>query len=98
VNRLPPTPELLRVARRVIWFEEPEQALSDPLRFLAYVMVYGTVEDLAALRGVVARDDYCEALDRAPPGIFDRRSWEYWNLLCGRVPAPPLPERQGLRE
>jgi hypothetical protein len=97
MNRLPAMPELLQVARRVIWFEEPEQALADPVRFLAYVMVFGTVEDLATLRGFVARDDYREALDRARPGIFDARSWAYWNLLCGRVPAPPLPERTGLR-
>jgi hypothetical protein len=31
---LPRAPELLRVARRVVWFEPPEQALADPLRFL----------------------------------------------------------------
>jgi len=25
-----------------------------------------------------------------------RVSWAYWNLKCGRVPAPPLPVRHGV--
>jgi len=93
VRALPITPETLRVARRVIWFEEPERALAHPIRFLAHVMVYGTAEDLLALKGIIDNSDYREALDRAPPGIFDARSWAYWNLICGRRRAPPLPKR-----
>jgi hypothetical protein len=96
MNALPATPELLRVARRVIWFEEPARALADPVQFLAHVMVFGTVEDLAALRGTVGENDYHEVLEHAPPGIFDVRSWAYWNLVCGRRPTPPLPVRAGL--
>jgi hypothetical protein len=34
------------------------------------------------------------ALDHAPAGVFDPRSWSYWNLILGRYPAPPLPERK----
>lgn len=94
---LPNTPELLRVARRVIWFEEPERALADPVQFLAHVMVFGGIEDLRALRGIVGKDKYREVLEHAPPGIFDPRSWAYWNLVCGRQPAPPLPVRTGLQ-
>lgn len=93
---LPETPALLAVARRVIWFEEPRQALSDPIHFLAYLMTYGTVADLEAIRGIIGPSDFHEALDRAPPGIFDRRSWAYWNLMCGRRSPPPLPQRLGL--
>ena len=90
---LPKTHELLQVARRVVWFQEPERALADPLRFLARVMVFGTPEDLRALRGIVAKDDYRDVLERTPPGVFDPRSWAYWNLVCGRRPAAPLPVR-----
>ncbi len=90
---LPPTPELLAVARRVVWFMEPARVLSEPVLFLSHVMNYGTPEDLAALRGLVGRDEFREALDHAPPGVFDRRSWAYWNLICGREPAPPMPMR-----
>jgi hypothetical protein len=97
VKALPATPELLRVARRVIWFDEPERALADPVQFLAHVMVFGTVEDLAALDGIVGRNEYRDVLEQAPPGLFDARSWAYWNLVCGRPSAPPLPVRAGLQ-
>jgi hypothetical protein len=93
VKPLQATPELLRVARRVMWFEEPERALADPVQFLVHVMVFGGVEDLKALRGIVGKDDYREVLEHAPPGVFDARSWAYWNLVCGRQPTPPLPTR-----
>jgi len=96
VKSFPQTPELLLVARRVVWFKEPQQTLAEPLLFLSHVMVYGTPEDLAALRGLVGKDDFRAVLEHAPPGVFDRRSWAYWNLVCGREPAPPLPVRAGL--
>jgi hypothetical protein len=94
---LPVKPELLNVARRVVWFKEPEEALADPVHFLAHVMTYGTVEDLQALKGIVGEDEFRTVLDNAPPGIFDPRSWAYWHLICGRQPAPPLPLRSGIQ-
>jgi len=93
---LPATPVLLAVAQRVAWFKEPADALADPVHFLAHVMTYGTVEDLRALQDVVGLDEFREVLDHAPPGVFDPRSWAYWNLKCGRNSAPPLPVRHGL--
>jgi hypothetical protein len=60
---------------------------------MAYAMAYATHEDMEAIRKHVADSEFCEALDRAPPGIIDPRSWAYWNLKMGRYPAPPLPER-----
>ena len=91
---LSPTPELLTVAERVVWFKPPRETLADPVHFLAHVMTYGTLEDLHALDGIVDLNDFREVLEHAPPGIFDARSWAYWNLKCGRMPAPPLPERE----
>jgi hypothetical protein len=35
-----------------------------------------------------------EALQSAPPGIFDGPSWAYWNLKYGSFPPPPLPTRK----
>jgi hypothetical protein len=93
MKTLQATPELLRVARRVMGFEEPERAFADAVQFLAHVMVFGGVEDLKALRGIIGKDDYREVLEHVPAGIFDVRSWAYWNLVCGRRPTPPLPMR-----
>ncbi len=90
---LPLNPDLLAVAPRVMWFEPPERALADPVRFLAYLMTYGTVEEIDVVRRYLDMDDFREALDRAPPGIIDPRSWAYWNVMVGRYPPPPMPRR-----
>lgn len=90
-------PGLLTVARHVVWFKEPAAALADPVHFFAHVMTHGTVEDLWAVQDVIRIEDFQEVLDHAPPGIFDARSWAYWNLQCGRTPALPLPVRRGVQ-
>jgi len=90
---LPCNPDLLSVAPRVVWFEPPEQALANPIRFLAYVMTYATPQEIAVVRRYVDLDDLREALEHAPPGIIDDRSWAYWNAVIGRYPAPPMPRR-----
>ena len=96
MKALSATPELLAVAERVVWFKTPAEALADPVHFLAHVMTYGTVQDLTALNGIAGFREFQEVLDNAPAGVFDARSWAYWNLKCGRTPAPPLPVRKGL--
>lgn len=90
---LPLTPDIEAVARRVIWFEEPKLAIDDPARFLAYAMTYGDHADMRIVGECLSEDDLREALNAAPPGIFDSRSWAYWNLKLGRYPTPPMPER-----
>jgi hypothetical protein len=90
---LPHNADLLKLAPRVLWFEPPEQALAEPVRFLAYVMTYGTLDDLAVIRRYVQMEDFREALEHAPPGIMDERSWAYWNVMTGRYPVPPMPQR-----
>jgi hypothetical protein len=81
------------VAPRVLWFEPPEQALADPVRFLTYAMTYATADEIAVLRRYVELDDFREALEQAPAGIMDERSWAYWNIVTGRYPVPPMPRR-----
>lgn len=93
MRKLPLNPELEAVARRVVWFEPPERAIADPIRFTAYVLTYGMHKDVQTLRRYIGEDGLTDALLHAPPGIFDGRSWAYWNLKIGRFPAPPLPRR-----
>jgi hypothetical protein len=78
---LPPKPDILAVAAHVVWFEPAERAIADPIRFMAYLLTYGNPGDLR------------EAVENAPPGIFDERSWAYWNTMIDRQPAPPMPRR-----
>ena len=90
---IPLEPETEAVARRIVWFEEPREALADPIRFMAYAMASATHEDMKVLRRHVSDEDFREALDKAPPGIIDPRSWAYWNSKMGLYPAPPPPRR-----
>jgi hypothetical protein len=94
MKRLPLTGELLALAPHVIWFEPPEQALRDPVRFLAHLLTYGTPAEIAVVRRYLGPEDFREALENAPPGIFDARSWAYWNIVVGREPVPPMPQRR----
>jgi len=87
------TPELRRAAQRCIWFEPPETAVADPARLAAYVLTYGSHEDVKALRAQVKEEALRQLIDAAPPGIFDARSWAYWNLMIGRYETPPMPQR-----
>jgi hypothetical protein len=93
MKAIPATAQMLDVVTRIIWFESPEKALTDPVRFMAYAMTYARHEDMRLIREYISDEDFREALDRAPPGIIDPRSWAYWNSKMGRYPAPPLPRR-----
>jgi len=88
------TDELRKAARRCIWFEPPEVALKEPGLLAAYIFTYGSQEDVTALRCQITQDDLRCLLDAAPPGIYDPRSWAYWNLMAGRYETPPMPQRQ----
>ena len=87
------TPETKALAERLVWFERPEDALADPIRFMAYAFARATHEDMKIVRRLLTDNDLREALDNAPPGIIDHRSWAYWNAMMGRYPAPPAPIR-----
>ncbi len=67
---LPLTKEIAEISKRVIWFEQPEQAI-------AHAMTYGTHKDIAVVRRYLSEDDLRTALTNALPGIFDSRSWAY---------------------
>jgi hypothetical protein len=89
---IPVNAETRAIARRVVWFEAPETALSDTRRFMAYAFRYGTHEDVRELRRHLSDDQMREALEQAPPGIIDARSWAYWRLRFD-LPAAALPAR-----
>lgn len=93
MSHLPRTPTLTAIARRIVWFESPEKAVSDPARFFAYSMAHATHGDMKALRQHLSDGELRQLLERIPPGIVDARSWAYWHLKLDRYPPPPLPKR-----
>jgi hypothetical protein len=60
---------------------------------MAYAMTHARHQDMQVIRQYVSDEDIREALDAAPPGVIDPRSWAYWNLRMGRFPPPPLRKR-----
>jgi hypothetical protein len=90
---LPLNDKFREVAKRVIWFEPPEEALEDTVRFVAYAMSNATFEDMRTIRDQLTDDDLRQVLANAPPGIIDSRSWAYWHAILGQYPPPPMPTR-----
>ena len=86
--------EIRAVAKRVLWFEQPEEALSNPRRFLAYLMTYGTVEEVLTAKEYFSERDFEAVLEDPPAGIFDAHSWTYWNRVYKHAEVPPLPQRK----
>ena len=88
------TDSLRSAARRCVWFEPPEVAVTDPAKLSAYIFTYGGVDDVRALREQYNEEDIKAVLDVAPSGIYDARSWAYWNLVVGRYATPSMPIRR----
>ncbi len=88
------TEDLENLARKYCWWMTPEAALARREMFLCQMMQLGTWEDVIGVRKLLGEQALKEALRAAPPGILDPRSWNYWNLLFGNVPVPPMPVRR----
>ena len=90
----PPYPEeLLRVAKKVVWYERPEEALADLLAFLAQAMVYGSPADLTVVERYVPAAEFRRVLENAPAGVFTEDAWRHWHERFG-MDVPPLPRRR----
>ena len=74
--------DLLAVAKRVVWFESPEETLRDTTLFLNHVMTHGGVRDVLTVREHFDDQALRHALREACPGVFDPR---FVGLLAHRV-------------
>jgi len=86
--------ELVRVARKVVWYDAPQRTLEDIPTFLAHLMVYGSPADVAIVEGYLPAKEFRRALRNAPAGVFTQDAWTRWHKRLGLVPIPPLPRRQ----
>jgi hypothetical protein len=85
--------ELLRVARKVVWYDPPEQTLKDLKTFLTHLMVKGSPTDVAVTERYVPVEEFQRALEAADAGVFTEEAWGRWHERFG-MPAPPLPRRR----
>ncbi|HEX9037631.1 MAG TPA: hypothetical protein VF808_11640 [Ktedonobacterales bacterium] len=90
---------LARWGARYIWWKSLEEALRYPDRIIAQVMNMGDYEDVQALVDAFGEEALRDVIRRAEAGWFNERSWVYWHIRLGLVPAnasaiiPPLPLR-----
>jgi hypothetical protein len=90
---IPYPDDLVRVARKVVWYDFPEQTLTDLPAFLTHLMVYGSPADVAVVERYVPAEEFRKVLQNAPAGIFPREVWARWHERFGMA-VPPLPRRR----
>jgi hypothetical protein len=83
-------PVLAELARKYVWWIEREPSTT---LLVCQLMQLGTYEDVRSARHRLGDAVFRQALKDAPPGILDARSWNFWHLLFGVQPVPPLPTR-----
>ena len=81
------------IAARVCWWQPAGETLKDSPLFLCRVMTFGTWDDASFCLERFGRDGFRGALQSAPPGLLDPRSWHYWHHRLGLVPVPAQPLR-----
>jgi hypothetical protein len=86
--------ELLRIARKVVWYDAPGQTLQDLKTFLAHLMVYGSPADVAVVQRYIPEEEFRRVLIEAPAGVFTEEAWAKWHERLGMLPTPPLPRRR----
>lgn len=88
------TPELRRLASRVVWWDTPEHVVCRLDDFLCRVMSLGDLVDANYIETVYGADRLRTALMSAPAGVLDARSWHYWHHRLGLGDPGPLPARR----
>jgi hypothetical protein len=91
--KAPYAEELLRVARKVVWYDRPEETLGDVKTFLAHLMVYGSPADLRVVERYVSEEQFRKVLAEAPAGVFTEEAWKRWHERFGMA-VPAMPRRR----
>jgi hypothetical protein len=85
--------DLVRVARKVVWYDSPEETLADLPDFLTHLMVYGSSTDVAVVERYIPLEEFRKVLENASAGVFTKEVWRRWHERFG-MPVPPLPRRR----
>lgn len=94
MNQLNQHADFSYFAHRYVWWGDLHWALNHPKILLACVMNYANWEDMQHLRELVSDESLINVLKDCPPGIFSRRSWDFWHHRLGVSPIPERPARQ----
>lgn len=83
--------ELRTLARRLIWWEAPAEAMADGDAFVATVMSDGTSDEIELVESIVGEAGLMAAYQAAPEGAFDPVRRRIWAMRL--VGAPPIDGR-----
>ena len=83
--------ELKSIARTLVWWQPPEQV--DLMYLVRRVMDMGTPKMVRYVRENYGEQVLRDALTKAEPGNFSAASWNYWHVILGLRPTPPMPPR-----
>lgn len=81
------------MAQKYVWWKEPAETLAEPVLLVAQMMTLGTLEDVRWMRSCTSEDELRAVLREPPVGVFNGRSWNYWQRHLNGEPVPPLPNR-----
>ena len=91
-------PLLLELAKKYIWWQTPEEAVSNPYRILSGTMNLGSYEDYKRILNSFGEAVLRRVLYKSAPGWFSARSWSFWHRILDSVDisesVPPLPKRK----
>ena len=83
------------LARKYLWWLDPQDSIEDQDRLVAQVMNMGTFDDIRLVEAELGEDCLRRVLKGAKPGWFGDRPWTFWHYRLGlsrpghRVPGPP---------
>lgn len=86
--------ELIWIARKVVWFDAPEQTLQDLKTFLSHLMVYGAPAEVAVVERYIPRTSFGKCWKTRRPGCSRRKPGRVGMNGWGCFPIPPLPRRR----
>ena len=89
--------QIRHLASRYIWWQSPEEVMSQPDRLIAQSMNLGDYADVQYMVNAIGTGPLLKALSSAQAGQFNPRSWHYWHYRLGlrssKESLPALPKR-----
>jgi len=84
---------LLQIARNYVWWKDPNEFFKNESYFLGHMMNLATWDDAMVVFETLGEDAFIKALAKAPAGMMNKKSWNFWHLWLG-LSVPGYPERK----
>lgn len=84
--------ELRALARRIVWWEGPTEAVADGDAFVAAVMNEGSSDEIELLEAIVGEDGFARAYRAAPDGAFEPVRRHIWAMRLLGAPSAETEE------